>query len=42
MNDQLQRDIKYLREWIEMPDNDYRNNILVVKRKLKRILQAIR
>ena len=42
MNDQLQRDIKYLREWIEMPDNDYRNNILVVKKKLKRILDAIR
>lgn len=42
MNEQLQRDIKFLREWLEMPDNDYRNNILVVKRKLSRILQAIR
>ena len=42
MNEQLQRDIKFLREWIEMPDNDYRNNILVVKRKLERILQSIR
>ena len=42
MNEQLQRDIIFLREWLEMPDNDYRNNILVVKKKLSRILQAIR
>lgn len=42
MNEQLQRDIIFLRKWLEMPDNDYRNNILVVKRKLSRILQAIR
>lgn len=42
MNEQLQRDIKFLREWLEMPDENYRNNILVVKRKLKRLLEAIR
>ena len=42
MNEQLQRDIKFLREWLEMPDNDYRNNIMAVKRKLRRLIEAIR
>lgn len=42
MNEQLQRDIIFLREWLEMSENDYRNNILLVKKKLKRILDAIR
>lgn len=42
MNEQLMKDLQFLREWLEMPEDHYRNNILVVKRKLKRVLEAIR
>jgi hypothetical protein len=42
MSPELERDVKFLREWLAMPDENYRNNILVVKRKLKRLLEAIR
>ena len=38
----MEQDIKFLKEWLKMPDDDYRNNILVVKRKLEKVLKAIR
>jgi len=38
----MEQDIKFLKEWLNMPEGDYRNNILVVKRKIEKILKAIR
>jgi hypothetical protein len=38
----IDKDIKFLKEWLEMSEDDYRNNTRVVKLKLQRVLQAIR
>lgn len=38
----IDKDIEFLKEWLEMPEDDYRNNTRVVKLKLQRVLQAIR
>lgn len=38
----IDKDIEFLIEWLNMPEEDFRNNTLVVKRKLKKVLSAIR
>lgn len=38
----IDKDIEFLKEWLEMSEDDYRNNTRVVKLKLQRVLQAIR
>jgi hypothetical protein len=38
----IDSDIKFLIEWLNMPEEDPRNNTRVVKLKLQRVLNAIR
>jgi len=38
----IDKDIEFLKEWLEMPEDNPRNNTRVVKLKLQRLLKAIK